>query len=183
MWDRDKEVFLDKLEFVKFQIMKFNTLSLKDNFIVEGTNKTYRLDKNKKWIKEFKLNTFISGLRKRYVFTKYFQIEKYRQDILIRYPKYNQRLKMLENFEIDLLEKLDLWYWSRIDGRIRVYEECIKKDIEIKPSTIIDFDLIEFRQVGRWLATIEKSLRDNTLLLYERDKLKSIKGNPFEKYL
>ena len=90
---------------------------------------------------------------------------------------------MLENFEIDLLEKLDLWYWSRIDGRIRVYEECIKKDIEIKPSTIIDFDLIEFRQVGRWLATIEKSLRDNTLLLYERDKLKSIKGNPFEKYL
>ncbi len=182
MWDRDKEVFLDKIEFIKYQILNNETLELKDNFIVEGTNKTYRLDSNKKWIKEFKLNSFISGIRKRYEFTKYFQIEKYRNDLLLRFPKYNQKRKMLEEYEIDALENINLWYWSRIDGRIRVYKECIKKEIEINPSTKVDFDLIEFRNVGRWLTTIEKSLRDDTLPLYVRDKLKSIKGTPFEKY-
>ena len=86
-----------------------------------------------------------------------------------------------EIIEIENINTLDgEWYWEPFDGYLRVYKECFKRNIIIRPTTSVDFDFKAFRNIGRWIQTVYTSNDRGTLEKYNFDKLKNLPGDHFK---
>ena len=93
----------------------------------------------------------------------------------------DRQIRKMTNEEISLIESIRItngfWYWEPFDGYLRVFKECLRRNIEIKQKTKVDFDLERFQNIGRWIQTVYTSNKRKTLEKYNYDKLKNIPKN------
>ncbi len=88
----------------------------------------------------------------------------------------NEEITALENIKI----KDGFWYWEPFDGYLRVYKKCLEKNMQIKQSTKVDFNLKRFRKIGRWIQTVHTSNTRQTLERYNFDKIQNLIGDHFK---
>ncbi len=183
MWEPALEISLEKIEFLKEWCIKNDSLDPPRDLIIMGNNKTYINDPRKSELdrRKFNLGIFISQLKARYKYTKFESNPTYEKEFD---GAINKQIRVMTDDEIIAVESIRVkdgfWYWEPFDGYLRVYKECFKRNIQIKQKTCIDFDLVRFRNIGRWIQTVHTANKRGTLHKYNFDKLKDLPGNHFQ---
>ena len=120
-------------------------------------------------------------MKSRYKYTKY-EIDPIYKEYFIK--EKDKQIRKMTPEEITLVESITIenghWYWEPIDGYLRVFKECLRRNIKIKQKTKVDFDLERFRNIGRWVQTVHQSNNRGTLEKYNYDKLNNIPNDFFK---
>ena len=131
--------------------------------------------------RNFNLGNLVTQLKARYKYTK-FEINPIYKEYFPR--EKDKQIREITPEEINALESIKIdsgnWYWEPFDGYLRVFKECLRRNIEIKQKTKVNFDLERFQNIGRWIQTVHTSNKRNTLEKYNYDKLRNIPNDYFK---